>query len=86
MLLTLELCAHHLGGGICASSRNIGATSGSAAGLKVSGVGRQQLLKQPTPGLRLGLSVRLRPGRPNVPELQGLELQLQGRKVVYLFS
>jgi len=62
------------------------ATSGSAAGLKVSGVGRQQLLKQPTPGLRLGLSVRLRPGRPNVPELQGLEFQLQGRKVVYLFS
>src|SRR6476661_10879832 len=24
MLLTLEPCAHHLGGGICASSRNFG--------------------------------------------------------------
>ena len=36
-----------------------------------SGVGRKQLLMQATPRLHLGLSVRLRPGRPNVPELQG---------------
>ena len=47
------------------------ATFGSAAGVKVSGVGRQQLLKQATPRLRLGLSVRLIPGRSNMPELQG---------------
>ena len=29
---------------------------------------------QATPGLRPGLSVRLLPGRPNMPELQGYPL------------
>ena len=44
------------------------ATSSSDVGLTDnSGVGRKQLLKQATPGL----SVRIRPSRSKMPELQG---------------
>jgi hypothetical protein len=56
-------------GGFCYDCAAL-ATFSSAVGLKgTSGVGRKQLLMQATPRLRLGLSVRLLPGRPNMPEL-----------------
>jgi hypothetical protein len=48
------------------------ATSRSAVALNDnSGIGRKQLLTQTTPRFRLGVSVRLRPGRPQMPEPHG---------------
>ncbi len=56
------------------SGARMNTVSSAPSARGTSGVGRKQLLMQATPRLRLGLSVRLVPGRPNMPELQGYPL------------